>query len=352
MNRIINQNRHAKYYFQVANLVDDLGLSPYAFRLYCHLVRISSLKDCKTRTRDLAEACKMSLGQVSKAKQELIEAGLISIQAEGQGRQHVITIEDITPRNVAHCANITKPQASNGSPQKRDAVCSPGEQRKDVCSCGEQTCSCGEQTSLTPTYIREKHTKTLARASARACAAPSGSSTEEDKGRAESERLSPVDGKDSSPSPIPSQPLSVEGRPASPSVSHNSLDPVTHAFQRATTAARTPESIIRAWNGPPHLTDLCLSFVQVFGVPVTKADKGKWLAGARRLEELRPTEDEMRQVRDKAGNLAITHPGAAYELIKAVRAQSPACFDHPLLKNGRAPIGWRRTPTGMQPLYE
>ena len=81
-NRIFNKNRPGKYYWQTANIVDDLDISVNAFRLYGHLVRISSINDSDIGTRALASACKMSIGAVSHAKKELQDAGLISIEAK------------------------------------------------------------------------------------------------------------------------------------------------------------------------------------------------------------------------------------------------------------------------------
>jgi hypothetical protein len=104
--RIFNHNRLGKYYWQTANIVDDLDLSVYAFRLYAHLVRISSISNVDVSTRALSTACKMSLGMVSDAKQELADANLISITKKPSGRRFdydEISILDIAQRNIEHC---------------------------------------------------------------------------------------------------------------------------------------------------------------------------------------------------------------------------------------------------------
>ncbi len=124
--RIFNENRLAKYYWQTANIVDDLGLSVYAFRLYAHLVRVSSLHDVDVSVRALATACRMSVGAVSNAKSELEEAGLIHVREVpgNRGRPfHEITILDIAARNVAHCQSsshelISSPHELNRSPDE------------------------------------------------------------------------------------------------------------------------------------------------------------------------------------------------------------------------------------------
>lgn len=66
------------YRIELPNLVDDLDLSPYAFRLYVHIKRVAGVNgSCYEGGRKLAERCRMSTGQVSAAKKELIEKGLI-----------------------------------------------------------------------------------------------------------------------------------------------------------------------------------------------------------------------------------------------------------------------------------
>jgi DNA-binding transcriptional MocR family regulator len=68
------------YYAQIPNLIDDAGLSVYAFRLLAHIRRIAGdTGECWEGTRTLAEKCGMSVGQVSNAKAELVKRGFISI---------------------------------------------------------------------------------------------------------------------------------------------------------------------------------------------------------------------------------------------------------------------------------
>ena len=104
--RVFNHNRLGKYYWQTANIVDDMGLSPYAFRLYSRLLRVSSIKNVDISTRSLAKACNMSAGKISAAKTELVEAGLIAIDKKTSGRGFAydeINILDIAQRNLDHC---------------------------------------------------------------------------------------------------------------------------------------------------------------------------------------------------------------------------------------------------------
>lgn len=90
------------YRIELPNLIDDLGLSVYAFRLYVHLKRVAEDEgSCWQSARTLADACNMSSGQVSKAKDELEQKQLIArhpkILRGGIGDD--ITIVDIWPQN-------------------------------------------------------------------------------------------------------------------------------------------------------------------------------------------------------------------------------------------------------------
>jgi len=113
-----------QYYFQVPNMIDDLGLSIFAFRLYGHLKRVAGDEGiCYQSTRTLANSCKMSTASVSRAKRELIYYGLINIdehKTKHGGRDyHQITIINIWNRNNA---SYSRKQVSDSnlqvSPQK------------------------------------------------------------------------------------------------------------------------------------------------------------------------------------------------------------------------------------------
>lgn len=100
------------YRIELPNLIDDMGLSVYAFRLYVHLKRVAEDEgSCWQSARTLADACNMSAGQVSKAKDELEQKQLIArhpkILRGGIGDD--ITIVDIWPKNFAHYAPESVP---------------------------------------------------------------------------------------------------------------------------------------------------------------------------------------------------------------------------------------------------
>jgi hypothetical protein len=57
-----------RFFFQVPNLVDDLDLSAAAFRLYCHIRRVTGEDGrCWESTRTLAARCRLSRDVVQRA---------------------------------------------------------------------------------------------------------------------------------------------------------------------------------------------------------------------------------------------------------------------------------------------
>jgi hypothetical protein len=68
----------APYRIEIPMMIDDLDLTVHAFRLYVHLKRVAQQEgSCWQSARTLAKACNMSAGQISKAKEELVQHGLI-----------------------------------------------------------------------------------------------------------------------------------------------------------------------------------------------------------------------------------------------------------------------------------
>lgn len=86
----------------VPNWVDSLDLTPYAFRLYIHLLRTAQREGGVSyeTTRELADACSMSTGTVSKAKRELKDKGLIRLfwwQDEAGRHRHGMAVPGTEP---------------------------------------------------------------------------------------------------------------------------------------------------------------------------------------------------------------------------------------------------------------
>lgn len=109
---IIDEGSH-NFRTELPNLIDDLGLSVYAHRLYTHIKRRAGADDkgaCTAGLRGMAKSCGMSLGMAAKARQELLDFGLIRLRVEivrhkdGGGRFEVLTVADIWPANFTFYA--------------------------------------------------------------------------------------------------------------------------------------------------------------------------------------------------------------------------------------------------------
>jgi len=113
-----------KYRIELPNLIDDLDLSVYSFRLYVHIKRVAGANggSCHQGTRKLAEACHMSTGQVSSAKKELLDKGLI---AKTTRPSNGGTVDDLTPTDIwqrnyetynkgVHTVNTLEPETGKG----------------------------------------------------------------------------------------------------------------------------------------------------------------------------------------------------------------------------------------------
>lgn len=88
------------FFCQIPNLVDELNLSPYAYRLYGHFKRVAGESGkCWQSTRTLADKCRMSMGSVSDAKKELESTypPLIKVtsKTKDNGMYHEVVITDI-----------------------------------------------------------------------------------------------------------------------------------------------------------------------------------------------------------------------------------------------------------------
>lgn len=94
---------------QLPVLIDDASLSPYGFRLYAHIKRRAGEDgSCFEGTRSIAEVCRMSVGQVSKAKAELKAAGLITMgkRATKGGMVDELWIVDVWAENAAKYPSV------------------------------------------------------------------------------------------------------------------------------------------------------------------------------------------------------------------------------------------------------
>ena len=94
-----------KYFTIIPNMIDDMDLSPYAFRLYHHYKRVAGDNGlCWQSTKTLSEACKMSIGSIVNAREELKAAGLIEISTQptshGGREYNIVSIIDMWDENM------------------------------------------------------------------------------------------------------------------------------------------------------------------------------------------------------------------------------------------------------------
>lgn len=100
--QIIDEAGPRTNFTMVPNIVDDMMLSPHAFRLYIHFRRVAGENRlCYQSVKTLAMICKMSTGMVSQAKKELVEAKLIrsTVKVGPNGNYCEVAIIDIWQRN-------------------------------------------------------------------------------------------------------------------------------------------------------------------------------------------------------------------------------------------------------------
>jgi hypothetical protein len=111
------------HFTMIPDLIDELDLDPYTYRLYGHLRRVVGEPRhlpagtrpepgaCWQSTRTLAAICHMSAGSICESKRKLVELGLIHIEKRpGPGGYYDrITLVDIWSRNSDHFAPSPAP---------------------------------------------------------------------------------------------------------------------------------------------------------------------------------------------------------------------------------------------------
>jgi len=121
-----------RFYTMIPNLIDDLGMDVYCFRLYAHLRRVAGeFGACWQSTETLSAACCMSPGMVSGSKIKLQHMGLIDIEERRgeHGTYHHITIRDVWAQNNARYqaeGSYSEPKGSYSEPKG-----SPGETKNN-----------------------------------------------------------------------------------------------------------------------------------------------------------------------------------------------------------------------------
>lgn len=138
-----------KYRIELPNLIDEIDISVYAFRLYVHMRRVAGASGtCFEGTRALAERCRMSMGKVSEAKQELIDKRLITQIGERPTRGGLVPeyqLADLWEENYERYAGVhytnttdesvhhvnTKPESVHESVHGMNVKRSPRERKKE-----------------------------------------------------------------------------------------------------------------------------------------------------------------------------------------------------------------------------
>lgn len=123
-NHIINDESPRDNFTMIPNSVGELGLDPYAFRLYAHLRRVTGDNGaCWRSTRTLATECGMSLSKISASKKVLADHGLIQIEnrAGAGGMHHHITLVDIWQRNHDHFQGVRVANTNGESVRQANA---------------------------------------------------------------------------------------------------------------------------------------------------------------------------------------------------------------------------------------
>lgn len=123
------------YFIMIPNLIDDIGLSVYAFRLYAHLKRVAGDNGtCWQSGETLAKSCAMSTGKISECKTELVNFRLIEVENKvgNNGNYTEISICNIWNKNIANYAKNKEDmdELVGGSSLDEDGS-SPGETKKN-----------------------------------------------------------------------------------------------------------------------------------------------------------------------------------------------------------------------------
>jgi len=118
-----------KYYAAIPNIVFRIGLTPWELALYCYLKQVAGEdKACWKSTATIAKEVGMGAGTVSKTKitlakprQELGNKPLIVIETamqNGGNANHVITITDIWPENMAELSRVREAKATRSRDER------------------------------------------------------------------------------------------------------------------------------------------------------------------------------------------------------------------------------------------
>lgn len=107
MQEIIRDSSRSNF-FMIPNTLDEMNLTVYGFRLYCHYKRVAGENGtCWQSVKTMAEKCNMSMGSVTNARNELVEKNLITVKEvhNPNGKAFLeVTISDIWYKNNSGCS--------------------------------------------------------------------------------------------------------------------------------------------------------------------------------------------------------------------------------------------------------
>jgi len=77
--KIVDNGHAGIYWLTIQTILLEMGLSPEAFSLYCHIKQYIYLRKPLSKTV-LAEECRMSIDRLNKAVSELVDEGLLEAE--------------------------------------------------------------------------------------------------------------------------------------------------------------------------------------------------------------------------------------------------------------------------------
>lgn len=142
--RITDQSDLRKYFAQIPHMADD-DLDVYQYRLYGHYLRVCGRNGkCTQSVRTTAKKTRMSIGMVTKTREQLVSLGFIEAHTEEGSDFIAITIVDRWVENMLRYAKDTdecsphersvhhmNTQRSPGEPKNNNKKNNHKEERKD-----------------------------------------------------------------------------------------------------------------------------------------------------------------------------------------------------------------------------
>jgi hypothetical protein len=133
---VSEQRPFGEYFHYMLNMADD-DLDPYEYRLLGHYRRVCGghNRPCTESVRDIAKACRMSVGMVTKTRTKLAEGGWINAirrVVDGLDVGYIVTIIDRMKENIERYSSSERGVHHMNTPKQKPSElakgCSPHEQ--------------------------------------------------------------------------------------------------------------------------------------------------------------------------------------------------------------------------------